>query len=253
VSRAGQEEATSGSARLASRGERSIATRSAVLGSVLAMVVALAGVSFGLGVRLAPRFQSGPDNSLPTRIGNNVGASDSLDRVVSQLRGEGVLVRRNVRESLDALLHWFDRRPDLQAAFTAQDGSVDLVGLLGYAATVDDATAVSLVPYRPGLSELRGRMGIIEGGGADVTSALFWLFANRTDPQIDTDPVITILASVWKTRPEIHQQFLVGGRLQVAPFVFWAANVPSDDPSVGEFRRIQFQLDQLPAELPAVQ
>jgi hypothetical protein len=236
VASAEQEEKPSGSARVAS------------VGRLAAALLVVAG-SFAGGVKTAPRFRTGPDNSLPSRIGNNVGPSRSIDAALKQLRIEGVLIRPNVRQSLDALLYWFDKRPDLRSNLGRPDGSPDLVPLLAYAATVDDATAVSLVPYRPGLSELRGRMGIIDGGGADITSALFWLFANRPDPQIDTDAVITVLAGVWKSRPEIHEQFLVQGRLQLVPYLFWAANVPSDDPSVTVLTRIQFQLEQLPAEL----
>ncbi len=211
------------------------------------MLLVLVGV-FAAGVIVAPRFDDGPDNSLPTRIGNDVGKSQSLDGVVRGLRAQGVIVRPNVRQSLGALLYWYDKRDDLRANLSASDGSPDLVRLLAYAATVDDATAVSLVPYRPGLGELRGRLGIIEGGGADINSALFWMFANRADPQIDTDPVITVLAGVWKQRPELHQQFLAGGRLQLVPLLFWAANVPSEDPSLTDLTRIQYQLEQLPAE-----
>ncbi len=158
-------------------------------------------------------------------------------------------MRPNVRQSLDALLYWFDKRPDLQQVLGTPAGKPELVQLLAYAATVDDATAVSLVPYRPGLSELRGRMGIIEGGGADITSALFWGFANRHDPVIDTDPVITILVQVWKSRPELHSQFVLNGRLQIVPYVFWASTVPSDDPSADVLAPIQFPLEQLPTEL----
>lgn len=238
MSRAEQEEKPSGSARVAPAGR-------------LVAVLLVVGGSFGGGIKAAPRFRPGPDNSLPTRIGNNVGTSKSIEATVKKLRGEGVLIRPNVRQSLDALLYWFDRRPDLQTNLGRPDGSPDVARLLSYAAIVDDATAVSLVPYRPGLSELRGRMGIIDGGGADITSALFWLFANRRDPQIDTDGVITVLVGVWKSRPEIHQQFLVDGRLQLVPYLFWAANVASDDPSLAVLTPIQYQLEQLPAELHA--
>ncbi len=234
--RAEQEEKPSGSARVASAGR------------LAAVLLVIAG-SFVGGVKAAPRFRTGPDNSLPTRIGNNIGPSQSVDAALKELRAEGVHIRPNVRQSLDALLYWFDRRPDLQSNLGRPDGSPDLVRLLAYAASVDDATAVSLVPYRPGLSELRGRMGIIDGGGADITSALFWLFANRPDPQIDTDAVITVLVGVWKSRPEIHEQFVVQGRLQLVPYLFWAANVPSDDPSLAMLTPIQYQLEQLPAEL----
>jgi hypothetical protein len=217
------------------------------------LVGSLLGVTFFAGVRLSPHFRSGPDNSLPPRIGNNTGPSKSLNAVVADLRQDDIIVRPNVKQSLDALLFWFDKRPDLQQVLGTPDGTPDgkpdLVKLLAYAATVDDATAVSLVPYRPGLSELRGRMGIIEGGGADISSALFWGFANRPHPVIDTDPVITILVQVWKSRPEIHEQFVVNGRLQLVPYVFWASTVPSDDPSANVLAPIQFPLEQLPAEL----
>lgn len=226
----------------------------------VAAAVLMLGGSFWAGLRSAPLFDDGPDNSLPSRIGNNVGNvgdggdggdSSSLPAVTRTFAAEGVLVRKNVRQSLEALLFWYDTRPDLRANLSTPDGQPDLVGLLAYAATVDDATAVSLVPYRPGLAELRGRMGILEGGGADISSALFWLFANRRDPQIDTDGVITVLGQLWKSRPDIHEQFLVGGRLQLVPLLFWAANVPKDDPSASLLNRIQFQLEQLPAELSA--
>jgi hypothetical protein len=215
---------------------------------VCAALLALA-VCFGAGVRSAPFFASGPDNSLPKRIGNNVQHSKSLPAAVTRLRNEGIIVRRNVRDSLDALLFWFDKRPDLQEAFGTPDGP-DIVRLLAYAATVDDSTAISLVPYRPGLAELRGRMGIIEGGGADFTSALFWMFANRPDPQVDTDGTIAVMTTVWKARPEIHQQFVINGRLQLGPLLFWAANVAADDPSYDLLVTISPELEQLPAELP---
>ncbi len=212
----------------------------------MAALLAL-GVAFGAGVRTAPFFAPGPNNSLPKRIGNNVKHSKSLPAEVKRLRADGIIVRPNVSQSLDALLYWHDRRPDLQAAFRTPEGP-NLVQLLAYAATVDDSTAISLVPYRPGLAELRGRMGIIDGGGADITSALFWMFANRRNPQIDTDGTIALLATVWKTRPEIHEQFLANGRLQLVPFMFWAANVPAEDSSYELLIRISPELEQLPAE-----
>lgn len=215
--------------------------------ALLSVALLAAGV-FVAGLKTAPLLRKGPDNSLPTRIGNRVGESKSIHAAVRSLRSQGIIVRPNVRQSLDALLYWYDKRLDLQANLSTPDGTPDLVHLLAYAATVDDATAVSLVPYRPGLTELRGRMGILDGGGADINSALFWLFANRKNPQIDTDGVITVLAGVWKQRPEIHQQFVTDGRLQLVPFLFWAANVPFDDPSISDLTRIQYQLEQLPAE-----
>ncbi len=247
MSHAEQEEPTSGSARVAFGGENG--TRKSVAAVVATVLLGL-GV-FTAGVKTAPLLDSGPDNSLPTRIGNDVGKSTSVGAAVAELRSQGIIVRHNVRQSLNALLYWYDRRTDLQQNLSTPVGTPDLVALLSYAASVDDATAVSLVPYRPGLAELRGRMGILDGGGADINSALFWLFANRVDPQIDTDGVITVLASVWKQRPEIHEQFLSGGRLQLAPLLFWAANVPVDDPAAQELARIQYQLEQLPAEFRA--
>jgi hypothetical protein len=224
-----------------------------VLRTRLAQVCAVAlvlGVTFGAGVRSASFFADGPDNSVPKRIGNNVKHSKSLPAAVKQLRAEGIIVRPNVSESLDALLYWYDKRPDLQAVFSLTPGQPDLVKLLDYAAEIDDSTAVSLVPYRPGLSELRGRMGIIEGDGADITSTLFWLFANREDPQVDTDGTIAVLTNLWKARPEIHDQFVANGRLQLVPLIFWAANVPTDDPSYDLLVPITPELEQLPAEFP---
>jgi hypothetical protein len=207
--------------------------------------------TFYAGIRVAPRLKDGPDNSVPAAVAANVGKAKSLDDVVAKLEGEGIVVRPNVRDSLEAILWWWERRPDLQAAFGASDGGPEMMGLLQYAADVDDATAVSLVPYRPGLTELRGRMGIINDTDADIHGALFWGFANRRNPQIESDPVITRLAKVWLDRPELRRQFMRNGRLQLVPFVFWASTVPSDDPDYKYLSEITFQLEQLPAELPA--
>jgi hypothetical protein len=206
------------------------------------------GLAFFLGVRVAPKFQSGPDNFVPREVAGDVGRARSLNANVRRLEAEGVMIRPHVRDALEASLWWLERRPDLQAAFGKPE-QVDIGALLGFVSSVNDATAVSMVPYRPGLAELRGRMGILDARESDVHNVLFWGFANRRRPQIDTDPVITRLAAVWLTRPELHEQFLLNGRLQLRPFVFWAATVSSDDPSYELLVPITYQLEQVFAEL----
>jgi hypothetical protein len=220
-----------------------------LLAAIAGVVVVLAGTLYA-GIRLAPRLADGPDNSVPAAVADNVGSAQSINSVVASLEREGIVVRRNVRDSLEAVLWWWERRSDLQQAFSLPSGEPDLVALLQFMGDVDDATAVSLVPYRPGLTELRGRMGIINDADADIHGALFWGFANRRNPQIETDPVITRLARVWLDRPELREQFTRNGRLQLVPYVFWASTVPADDPAYAYLSEITYQLEQLPAELP---
>jgi hypothetical protein len=214
------------------------------------VVVALLaiGLAFFAGIRMAPRFSDGPTTHLPKRIAANVGHSKRTDEMVRRLRADGVIVRQPVEDALDALLWWYDKRPDLQPSLSDPTGRPDPTKLVWFAGEVQDATAVSLVPYQPAILELKGRLGMVDVQQPDITQTLFWLFANRPDPKIDTDGTIAVIAQFWRDRPEERPRFVAGGRLQLLPLLFWGFSLPSDDPSYELFGRIAYQLEQLPAE-----
>jgi hypothetical protein len=164
------------------------------------------------------------------------------------LRAEGLIIRPPVRDSIDAMLWWWEKRVDLRPQLSDAKGNPDIAKLIAFAQTVTDSTAVSLVPFQGGIAELKGRMGLVQPTDPDITSTFFWLFANRKNPQIDTDGVIGVFADYWRERPEERVKFIKDGRLQLDQLIFWAVSLPSDDPSFAKFDPIAFPLEQLPAE-----
>lgn len=169
-------------------------------------------------------------------------------QVVADLEAGGVLLRPPVKASLNELISWWVKRPDLQRNFHDASGHPDVQRLLDWAGGANDSSAIGLLDDRGNLEELAGRMGILPADG-DVLSPLTWTVRNRRRPTIVAEGVIWRVREVWQERPDIRQHFTVDGRVNVRGLLFWAATVPRTDSSYPQLVDVSSNLERLLGDL----
>lgn len=208
------------------------------------LLLLLAGLAVATGLRsCTDRTWRDPEPHLA------VVSTRASRAVLDELSGQGVRLDRDQRRAVEALVGVWQRRPEMRRTMALRNGTPDFRSLLSWAAGTTDPTASVLADLRGDLLEVQLRMGIPDGTG-NIIPVFRWALRNRERPVILADNAILRMATVWNERPELVDQFLIEGRVDVRGFIWWCANVRKDDPHYWTLDAVNGDLQRLSAELP---
>jgi hypothetical protein len=157
-------------------------------------------------------------------------ASVALVRTVELgLKNKNVVLSRQVRKMLPSLLSPWEKREDLKASLSYEDGTPNIEALIQWARGFPDSSTESFAQHLGAMDELRSRLGILSPD-TGITPVLYWTLKNEPRLEYDYTNVLGHLADYWNGHPDVQGRFLANGRVDVAAFLKEANAIEESDP-----------------------
>jgi hypothetical protein len=163
------------------------------------------------------------------RISGPRASADLVRTVEKGLRNKNIVLSQRVRNMLPALLSPWEKRDDLKASLSYEDGTPNVEALTQWARGFPDSSTESFARHLGAIDELRSRLGLLSPD-TGITPVLYWTLKNEPRLEYDYTNVFGHLSDYWNVHPDVQNRFLANGRVDVVAFLKEANAIEESDP-----------------------